>query len=75
MVTRRDIERRFEHHAPNDKKIEMHQIVRNSFIALAAELNEFLPVGREAAIVQTTLQEAAMWANASIAMSMEGVEE
>lgn len=66
------IKNRFKHHAPNQKKIEMHQEIRTQFSAFAVELNEFLPVGREASLAQTALQEAAMWANAAIALSNEG---
>jgi nanoRNase/pAp phosphatase (c-di-AMP/oligoRNAs hydrolase) len=62
-----DINKRFDHHAPDEFKIQKHQIVRSSVKATAQDLFELLPEGREKALALTKLEEALMWANAAIA--------
>jgi hypothetical protein len=62
-----EINRRFDHHAPDEFKIQKHQIARSSVKATAQDLLELLPEGREKQLALTKLQEALMWANAAIA--------
>jgi len=65
-----EIANRFGFHPATDETREMHSHVRESFIDLANELNSFLPESREKSLFLTALQEAAMWANASIACNL-----
>lgn len=65
-----DIKNRFGFHPATEQTKAQHQIVRSAFIELAAMLDELLPPGRESALVMTKLQEAAMWANASVACNL-----
>jgi hypothetical protein len=63
-----DIDRRFDHHPPKDEDtIRRHTDAR----AKAKELAEFFEAtlleGREKSVALTKLEEALMWANASIA--------
>jgi hypothetical protein len=62
-----DINNRFDHHAPDEFKIQKHQIVRQSAKELAQTFVEFVPEGREKALALTKLEEALFWANAAIA--------
>lgn len=62
-----EINRRFDHHAPDEIKIQKHQIARATVKTAAQDFYEFLPEGREKALALTALQEALMWANAAIA--------
>lgn len=65
----------FGFHKATDKTLPQHTQVRKMFIGLAKELDELLPDGREKSLAMTTLQEAAMWSNASVAMQAPLVKE
>lgn len=56
------------HPAGTERKRNAHQTVRLTFYALALELNELLPEGPEKTIALRKLQDAAMAANASLAI-------
>lgn len=63
-----ELTRRFRHHPPsNDTVIQAHGRIRISCEALAVLFNELLVEGREKSLALTRLDEAAMYANASIA--------
>lgn len=63
-----ELANRFEYHQPvGTGKIMAHQAVRESLADMAARLNDWLPDGREKALVMTKLEEAMFWANAAIA--------
>jgi hypothetical protein len=63
-----DIDRRFDHHPPKDADtIQLHTITRSKAKDLAEYFEAALPEGREKALALTKLEEALMWANASIA--------
>lgn len=63
-----DITRRFEHHPPKDAfAIRRHEDTRSETRELAKFYEATLPEGREKALALTKLEEALMWANASIA--------
>jgi hypothetical protein len=62
----------FGYHPPKtEDTVVLHEGIRNSICGLALEMNTVLPQGREAAIVQTKLEEAMFWANAAIARETE----
>ncbi|MGW0245070.1 Acb2/Tad1 domain-containing protein [Nocardia goodfellowii] len=62
-----DIEHRFTYHPPSPEKVSLHEEVRKILGSIAISLDVYLPPGRESALVQTKLEEAMFWANASIA--------
>lgn len=64
-----EVNKRFDHHAPDEIKIQKHQIVRTAVKGVAQGFYDFLPEGREKALAITKLEEALMWANAAIARS------
>lgn len=57
------------HPAETPEAQRAHERVRGLFLDVAVELDEMLPGGREKALMLTKLQEAAMWANAGLAMT------
>ena len=66
-MTPEEIENRFKYHAPDSDRVVLHTKIRTDCWALATELNELLPDGREKSIAITKLEEVMFWANASIA--------
>ena len=52
-----------------------HAAIRKEFIEVANKLVHLVPAGREQELMLTALQEAAMWANAGIAMQSPLVRE
>lgn len=68
-VSENEIHDRFRHHPPKTQaRIDNHEGVRERAAALAVWLNEALPESREKSLALTALQEAAMWANAAVAI-------
>ena len=70
-----DAEHVFGYHKATDVTLPKHREVRKMFINLALALDELLDDGREKSLAMTTLQEAAMWSNASVAMASPLVKE
>lgn len=70
-MTDQDIVRRFTYHKPDEKKAEMHAMIRAKFFELACTLNALLPENREKAVAFTELETAQFWANAAIAREGE----
>lgn len=64
---RKDIEHRFTHHAPKGDQVERYQQIRDEFKKLALLLTELTPQSREQSLAFTHLEQASMFANASIA--------
>lgn len=62
-----DLGHRFNYHKPSPAKADQHQRVRDLLLEAAEYLNDYLPEGREKALVITKLEEAMFWANAAIA--------
>lgn len=62
-----DLVNRFRFHRADEKKAELHNIVRTKCFQLATELNEILPEGREKSLAITKLEEVMFWGNAALA--------
>lgn len=63
-----DLERRFTYHAPpSDVEINKYKAIRANTFHMAVLINDSCPEGREKSLAVTHLEEAVMWANASIA--------
>ena len=66
-IEEKDLLNRFTYHAPTEKNARYHESIRNFGLDLARILNDILPDSREKSLAITKLEEAIMWANASIA--------
>lgn len=63
-----DLHHRFNYHPPSSEHVVgLHQQVRRLMLGAADELAHVLPEGQERSLALTKLEEAMMWANASIA--------
>lgn len=63
------IENNFKYHAPKPGQAERYEQLRNKAKEFAILLNEICPNSREKSIAMTKIEDATMWANASIARS------
>lgn len=61
------IENNFKYHAPKDGQPEKYEYLRASAKRFAYEIDNLCPGSREKSLAMTKLEEAVMWANASIA--------
>ncbi len=61
------IEHNFKFCIPQKKKKEKHHKIAENAEQLAKLINIFCPDGREKSLAITKIEEAVMWANASIA--------
>jgi hypothetical protein len=62
-----ELNKRFRYHAPKDNQPEKYAQIRAAALDFAVLINELCPDSREKAFAMTGLEEAVMWANASIA--------
>jgi len=62
-----EIENNYTYHEPKDGQPERYERIRYKAKMLAAYINENCPDSREKSLAFTRLEEAVMWANASIA--------
>lgn len=69
MLSHEEIENKFKYHALDGEQIRTIATIREVTTGLAAILNERCPDGREKSLALTKLEECAMWANKSIALS------
>lgn len=60
------ISNNFRHHRPGEGIERKHDMVRGILGSVARDMDQMLPHGREAALVQTKLEEAMFWAGAAI---------
>ena len=67
MLSQKELRNRFTYHDPKDRQSERYEHLRNSGRMLAEYINEECPDSREKSIALTKVEEAIMWANASIA--------
>lgn len=64
----KELAHRFAYHKPSSEEVgDRHSYIRRELGALAEDLNELLPDGREKSTAITRLEEAMFWANAAIA--------
>ncbi len=61
------IERNFTYHAPKGDQPKRYDTLRTGAKGLARIINNLCPNSREKSLAMTKLEEAIMWANASIA--------
>ncbi len=61
------IENAFTYHQPKEGQPEKHKALRSKAKELAYLIDELCPDGREKSLAMTKLEEASMWANASVA--------
>ena len=62
-----DLENNFKYHAPTPEQVQMYTDLRDAGKAFAELVQKTCPSSREQAIAFTKIEEAVMWANASIA--------
>lgn len=61
------INKNFTYHAPKGDQTERYEAIRTKARELAELIEESCPDSREKSLANTKLEEAVMWANASIA--------
>lgn len=61
------IENNFKYHAPKEGQPAKYEAIREKAKELAYLVEELCPSSREKSIAMTNLEQAVMWANASIA--------
>jgi hypothetical protein len=66
-MDQKTIDKNFKYHPPLDKQIVKFTEIRSSGKVLAETINKHCPDSREKSIAITKIEEAIMWANASIA--------
>lgn len=64
-----EIENRFTYHAPKLGQLERYNEIRQRVRELAEYIHESCPASRERDMAVTRLEEAMMWANASIVLN------
>lgn len=66
-----EIKNNFKYHAPTDSQVDRYGDIRDKGHELALLINLNCPESREKSIAFTKIEEAIMWANASIARNEE----
>ena len=67
MITMSNIENNFTYHTPKPDQISRYTEIRQNCKLTAELLDRLCPDSREKSLAMTKLEEAVMWANASIA--------
>jgi len=67
MTTQEDLNNRFTYHPPKPGQADRYVKIRDTAHEFASLLNDECPDSREKSVAFTKLEEAVMWANASIA--------
>lgn len=62
-----EIENRFTYHSPKGDQNQRYESLRGTAKVLAELIESYCPESREKSLAFTKLEEAIMWANASIA--------
>ena len=68
-MTDAQIDNIFTYHAPVGDQVERYQDLRDQAKAMAYMIQRACPESREKSLAITSLQQAIMWANASIAIN------
>lgn len=66
-MEKKDLENRFTYHPPKEGQPERYVTLRAAAYELASVIEALCPDSREKSLAMTKLEEAVMWANASIA--------
>ncbi len=67
-----NLKKRFTYHAPKENQPQKYENIRKNALAFAELLDVMCPDSREKSLAITALEEAVMWANASIARNEDG---
>lgn len=68
MITQEDLDKRFDYHPPKNSGVaDSHEAVRRAAKALAYNIVQVVPEGREQSSALTKVEEAMFHANAGIA--------
>jgi hypothetical protein len=67
MIGEEELAKRFTYHAPKGDQATRYELIRDRAHDFAAFLDENCPDSREKSLAITHLEDAVMWANASIA--------
>jgi hypothetical protein len=68
-MTDEQIDNTFKYHAPFGTQVQRYGDLRNEAKSLARTIQRACPESREKSLAITSLQQAVMWANASIAIN------
>jgi hypothetical protein len=68
-MTTEQIENTFTYHKPFGDQPERYETIRNQAKLMAFAIQNSCPESREKSLALTNLQQAVMWANASIAIN------
>lgn len=63
-----ELEKIFTYHSPKGTQTDRYIAIRETVKSAADIINQHCPESREKALAITSLQQASMWANASIAI-------
>ena len=66
-MTNEELKSRFTYHAPTGDQPVRYERIRAKAMMLVAYIDEYCPDSREKSLAVTKIEEAVMWANASIA--------
>ncbi len=69
-----DINNTFTYHKPFGNQQQRYESIRSDAKALALQIQQCCPDSREKSVAFTNLQQAVMWANASIAINEKNPE-
>lgn len=67
LTSNPQIENNFKYHAPKEGQVDKYTDIRDVAKSFALIIDELCPNSREKSLAITKLEEAVMWANASIA--------
>lgn len=68
------IEQNYSYHKPMEDTVKTHELIRNEGKRMAYVIEEECPTSREKSLAMTKLEEAVMWANASIARNLSAAQ-
>lgn len=71
-MDKKTIDRNFTYHPPSDEQARNYETLRKSAKSFAMKILKHCPDSREKSVAFTKLEDALMWANASIARHVEG---